>query len=62
MTVRDLMNEAIKHQYTGLILLIQLLVTEKKVITYNDDITTLDYYLQDKFRDKMNEHLREMKK
>lgn len=57
MNVRELMNEAIANQYKSLIALIQLLVIEKKVITFEDDISKLDYYLQERFKEKINQYL-----
>jgi len=61
MTVRELMNEALNGRYESLILLIDLLVTDKKTISYEDDISVLDFYLQEKFRDKINGHIKERK-
>jgi len=61
MTVRELMNEAIAGQYTSLMLLIDLLVIEKKTVSYEDDISVLAFYLQEKFRDKINGHIKELK-
>jgi len=61
MTVRELMNEALNGRYESLILLIDLLVTDKKKVSYEDDISVLDFYLQDKFRDKINGHIKELK-
>lgn len=61
MTIREVMNEAIKGQYTSLILMIELLVIEKKVINFDDDESKLDFYFQDKFKDKMNGHIKELK-
>ena len=61
MTVRELMNEALNGRYESLILLIDLLVTDKKTVSYEDDISVLDFYLQEKFRDKINGHIKEHK-
>ena len=61
MTVRELMNEALNGRYESLILLIDLLVTDKKKVSYEDDISVLDFYLQEKFRDKINGHIKERK-
>jgi len=47
MTVRELMNEALNGRYESLILLIDLLVTDKKTVSYEDDISVLDFYLQE---------------
>ena len=57
MTVRELMNEAIKGQYKSLIALIQLLVIEKQVISFEDDISNINHYLDERYKNKMNEYL-----
>ncbi|PCK15921.1 hypothetical protein CEY02_20345 [Bacillus pumilus] len=45
------------NQY-ALILLIELLVYEKAVITMSDHEEKLFFYLQPKFHSRMNEHLK----
>lgn len=57
-TIKDLYMESIKDNHYGLNLLIQFLVYEKKVVKLDDDISKLDFYLQDRFTDKMNAYLR----
>lgn len=41
-------------------LLVQLLVYEKKVLAMTDDVTKIDHYLQDRFKNVMNEELRKL--
>ena len=61
MTIRELYAEALEDKVTckWLINLIELLVYEKKVLHMDSDITEMDYFLQDKFSVKMNQHLAE---
>ena len=59
--VRELYAEALQypeHSYS-LILLIEFLVEEKKVLKLNDSVDKLTYYLQDRFAVKLNQHLAE---
>jgi hypothetical protein len=57
MTVRELYFEAIKGKHYSLQLLIEFLVNEKNVIKMTDDTRAIDYYLQERFHNKMNEYL-----
>lgn len=57
--IRDLYMAAILNNHQSLVLLIDLLVNEKKVLTLEDETTKLDHYLQDRFAVKMNEYLEE---
>lgn len=57
MTVRDWYREALQHNYYSLILLIEFLVYEKKTIRLQDPEQALNFYLQEKFKDKMNAYL-----
>jgi hypothetical protein len=41
-------------------LLVQLLVYEKRVLKMTDDVTKIDYYLQKRFKNKMNEELQKL--
>lgn len=59
MTVGELYNDAIIYNHYSLELLIRFLVKEKKVLQMEDDSERVTYYLQDRFRVKMNEHLGE---
>lgn len=44
------------------VLLVQLLVVEKKVLTMQDDVTKIDHFLQDRFKVKMNQELNRLAK
>ncbi|MCM3353182.1 MULTISPECIES: hypothetical protein [Bacillus subtilis group] len=57
MTVRDWYREALRHNYYSLILLIEFLVYEKKTISLQDPEQALNFYLQERFKDKMNAYL-----
>ncbi|WP_339202590.1 hypothetical protein [Bacillus sp. FSL K6-1366] len=57
MTVRDWYREALRHNYYSLILLIEFLVYEKKTVSLQDPEQALNFYLQEKFKDKMNAYL-----
>ena len=59
MTVRELYEEAISGNYYSLILLIEYLVKERKVLEWTGTEDKLDYYLQDRFHKAMNEYLAE---
>jgi hypothetical protein len=56
-TIRELYAEALMGKHYSLQLVIELLVNEKKVLTMADEDEKLSFYLQDKFANKMNEHL-----
>lgn len=58
MTVGDMLQDGKENGFYSVILLINFLVNEKKVVTLSDDVKALDLYLLPKHRDKMNEHLR----
>jgi hypothetical protein len=59
--IQDLYLEAKKDPkyYYSLILLIEFLVYEKKVLQLSDSEEKLTYYMQDKFKNAMNKHLRD---
>ncbi|MBT2166900.1 MULTISPECIES: hypothetical protein [Bacillus] len=57
MTVRDWYREALQHNYYSLILLIEFLVYEKKTIRLQDPEQALNFYLQERFKEKMNAYL-----
>jgi hypothetical protein len=58
-TIRERYKDAILWKYHSLILFIEFLVFEKKVLTFDDDVEKLDFYFQEKFHQKMNEYLHE---
>jgi hypothetical protein len=57
--IKDLYMAAILNNHQSLVLLIDFLVNEKKTLILNDDLAKIEYYLQDKFANKMNEYLNE---
>jgi hypothetical protein len=59
MTVREWYQESILGKHHSLKLLIEFLVFEKKVVKFEDDTEKITYYLQDRFKNKMNQHLQE---
>ena len=56
MTVGELLQEAIASGENSLVLLIDFLIF-KNAVTYDDDASKIDHYLQDRFRRKMSEYL-----
>lgn len=54
--------EAKKHGYTSLVLLIDYLVKERKVVRMEDAEEKLLHYLQPRFHNKMNEYLADYQK
>jgi hypothetical protein len=61
-TVQELYLGALEGNHRSLILLIEFLVNKKKVIKLTDTQDKLEYFLQDKFGQAMNEHLSEYEK
>jgi hypothetical protein len=59
MTIQEYYLEAKKHNYYSLVLLIEFLTLEKKVLKGTDSEENLSYYLQDRFANKMNEYLKQ---
>lgn len=62
MNIRELYKEAILNNFESLQILIEFIVLEKKVNTFEDDITTLDVYFLPKHKKRMNKLLNEYKK
>ena len=62
MLIEEYYRESIKQGHADLTMLIDYLVFEKKALELTDDEEKLNYYLQERFRNKMNEHLNEYKK
>lgn len=62
MTLRELYADAVIYNLPPLILMIELLVTEKKALSMDDCASKLDYYMQDRFDKVMNENLNELNK
>jgi hypothetical protein len=61
MTLKDYLMLANEKENTDLAVLIMFLVMEKKVLTFEDEVNMLDFYLQPKFATRMNELLTEYK-
>lgn len=59
MTIQEQYDEALKYNFRSLIALIEYLVYVRKVLKMTDDSDELNYYLQDRFKVKMNEYLGE---
>ena len=59
MTIQEQYDEALKYNFRSLIALIEYLVFVRKVLKMTDDSDELNYYLQDRFKAKMNEYLGE---
>lgn len=59
MTVKELYQESIIHKHHSLLLLIDFLVNEKKVLKMDDDSDKLCFYLEDRFAERMKAHLNE---
>lgn len=62
MSIEELYIEAIKYNHPSLILLIDFLLKEKKLIQWGDPIEILDYYFQLKYKSYVNQHLEIYKK
>jgi hypothetical protein len=61
MKVQDCYNEAKEYGYNSLVLLIDYLVNERKVLKMTSNSAELTYYLQDKFAKRMNKYLADYK-
>lgn len=59
MTVRDVYKEAIIHKHNSLKMLIDFLIFNKKVLTFEDDESELKRYYSVKNRGRMNQLLQE---
>jgi hypothetical protein len=60
MTIQELYKEG--KDFPSLLLLIDYLVHERKVVSMTDSIEKLTYYMQPKFHNKMNQYLDEYKR
>lgn len=61
MKVKELYRDAMDNEQQTLLLVLDYLIKERQVLSLDDDKSKLDYYLQDRFKDKMNEYLKEYK-
>ncbi|MGD6872993.1 hypothetical protein ACQCU1_12520 [Sutcliffiella horikoshii] len=59
--IRDWYLDAVDYNQEPLLLLLDFLIYEKKVLSFDDSEEKLHFYFQDKFRGKMNEHLTQYK-
>ncbi|WP_342515509.1 hypothetical protein [Sutcliffiella sp. FSL R7-0096] len=59
--IRDWYLDAVDYNQEPLLLLLDFLIYEKKVLSFDDSEEKLHFYFQDKFRGKMNEHLAKFK-
>lgn len=57
MNIEQYLNFCKEDNYLCGFLLVHLLVYEKQVLKMTDDVMKIDYYLQDRFKNKMNEEL-----
>lgn len=62
MTLRELYTDAIAEGLDALIMLIEFLIFEKEVLTFDDDINELDLYYKPNNKARMNKLLLEYKK
>lgn len=62
MDLREIYTEAIIQELNSLALLIEFLVLEKKVLTFESDKSELDLYFKPNNHEKMNRLLLEYKK
>lgn len=62
MLIKEYYKMSKEDNYLTGFLLVQLLVYEKKVLTMTDDVQKIDYYLADRFKNKMNEELERLAK
>lgn len=61
MQIKELYTEAIKGNFEWLALLIEFLVFEKEVLTFEDDYKELDLYFKPNNKKRMNQILLEYK-
>lgn len=57
MNIQEYLNFCKEDNYLCGFLLVHLLVYEKQVLKMTDNVTKIDHYLQDRFKNKMNEEL-----
>jgi len=61
LNIKEYYTLAIENECVDLYALIMFLVYEKKVLSFDDTKEKLEYYLQDKFKSKMNKYIKEYK-
>lgn len=62
LTIRDWYEAALRHNYYSLILLIEIFGVREKTVRLQDSEEALNFYLQEKFKDRMNAYLLEYEK
>ncbi|PGS64110.1 hypothetical protein COC69_30780 [Bacillus cereus] len=62
MKLREYLTCAYKDDIQSAYLLVEFLVYEKGVLHLDDDIGKLEFYFQERFRNKMNAYIREYEK
>ena len=62
MNVEETLEWAVDQGYTDMHMLIMFLVYEKKTLSLDDPGDKINYYLQDRFKPKMDEYLSSYKK
>lgn len=62
MKIVEYYEESRLHGHDSLTMFIDFLVYEKRAVKMEDDEEKLNYYLQDRFHNRMNEYLAEYKK
>ncbi|PGS69284.1 hypothetical protein COC69_25915 [Bacillus cereus] len=62
MKLREYLTCAYKDDIKSAYLLVEFLVYEKGVLYLDDDIRELEFYFQERFRNKMNAYIREYEK
>ncbi|WP_180229292.1 hypothetical protein [Bacillus pseudomycoides] len=58
MTILEFYREAKKDGIISAWLLIEYLVFERKVLTFEEDVSRLEYYFELRFRQSMNQYLK----
>lgn len=62
LTLRELYTESVAEGFDALIMLIEFLIFEKEVLTFDSDISELDLYYKPNNKEKMNKFLLEYQK
>jgi|SRR5690625_1233661 len=62
MTIKECYEFAVKNEMTDMYVLILFLISEKKVLSFDDPKDKLMFYLQDKFKARMNVYINDYKK
>jgi uncharacterized protein YpiB (UPF0302 family) len=57
MTIQDYYNLARDYKAKHVLWLLKYLIQEKQLISFADDVSVLDYYLQPQFKDSFNTRL-----